>query len=161
MWLLIFNYKKHNKNYINLKVKDFPIYNYNLTVKDNLINIKLFVITCELYLNLIMDNQNYSISISRNIIFLKHYNKTILKINTTFNKNIQNKIKDMSYITLSIKLHNNSLIISTNDLVIINYQFKHNINKINSAKIFSLIDDNKFVDLLNPKANNRKLEKYL
>ena len=161
LWLVIFNYKKHNKNYINLKVKDFPIYNYNLTVKQNLINIKLFVITCELYLNLVIDNQNYSMSISKNIIFLKHYNKTILKINNTFNQNIQDKIKDMSYITLNIKLHNNKLIVSTNDLVVIDYQFKHKVNKINSAKIFSLIDENKFIDLLNPESNNRELEKYL
>ena len=159
LWLLIFNYKKHNKNYINLKVKDFPIYNYNLTVKQNIIDIKVFVITCELYLNLIMDNQNYSINISRNVIFLKHYNKTILKINTTFNKNIQEALKDMSYITINIKLHNNRLITSANDLVVINYQFKHKVNKIDSAKIFSLTNDNKFVDLLNPNFNI-EMEKY-
>ena len=63
----------------------------------------------------------------------------------------------MSYITINIKLHNNRLIISANDLVVINYQFKHKVNKIDSAKIFSLTNDNKFVDLLNPKSNNKKL----
>ena len=161
LWLVIFNYKKYNKNYINLKVKDFPIYNYNLVVKQNSIHIKLFVITCELYLNLVIDNKNYSISISRNIIFLKNIYKTIVKINTTFNKNIQDKIKDMSYITLSIKLHNNKLVVSTNDLVVIDYQFKHKVNKIENAKIFSLTEDNKFIDLLNPNSNNKELEKYL
>jgi hypothetical protein len=161
LWLVIFNYKKYNKNYIHLKVNDFPIYNYNLTIKENTINIKLFVITCELYLNLSINNKTYSISISRNIIFLKHNNKTLLKYSAIFNKNIQEALKDMSYIILNIKLHNNTLIVSTNDLVLIDYKFKNKVNKIESAKIFSLTKDNKFIDLINPNSNKKELEKYL
>ena len=161
LWLVIFNYKKHNKNYINLKVKDYPIYNYNLTVKENNIKIKLFVITCELYFNLIIDNQIYSVSISKNVIFLKHYNKTLYKYDTTINRNIQELFKDMNYIIIDIKLHNNTLIISINNIVILNYIFKNKINKINNGKIFSLTEDNKFTDLLNPNSKNRELEKYL
>jgi hypothetical protein len=161
LWLVIFNYKKYNKNYIELKVKDFPIYNYNLKINSNNINIKLFIITCELYLNLIIDGQNYSISISRNIIFLKHNNKTILKYNSVFNKNIQEAIKDMSYVILIIKLDNNHIIASVNNLIVIDYKFTYKVNKIESAKIFSLTNDNNFIDLLNPKSKNRELEKYL
>jgi hypothetical protein len=166
LWLVIFNYKKHNKHYINLKTKDFPVYNYQLKVKqskntESIIHFKLFIIVCEIYLNLLINNDNYSINITKNIIYLKHNTKTLLKINPIPNINIQNKIKNMSYVTVEIKLVNNNLIVSVNNYIVINYHLENKVNKINSAKIFSLTDNNKFIDLLNPNSTNRELEKKL
>ena len=36
LWLVIFNYKKYNKNYIPLKIKDHELKNHTLTVKNNI-----------------------------------------------------------------------------------------------------------------------------
>jgi hypothetical protein len=160
LWLVIFNYKKYNKNYIDLKTTDFPIYNYNLTIKQNTINFKLFNITCNIYLNLIIDNKKYSITINKNIINLK-YDKSLFKKEITFDKLIQNIIKDVSYITIEIKLLNNNLIVLFNNFEMINYKFMYKVNKIETASILLLTKDNQLVDLLNPKSNNKILEKYL
>ena len=163
LWLVIFNYKKYNSNYIKLKVNDFPIYNYNLTIKNNYIHFKLFIIVCELYINLIIDNQHYSINISKNIIFIKHNNKTLLKYSPINNKNIQNIIKNTNNINVEIKLINNNLTIYINDYKIINFTFKYKVNTIQKAKIFSITNDNKFIDILESKTNlkNRELNTYL
>lgn len=163
LWLVIFNYKKHNKNYLKLKVKDFPIYNYQLTVRNNLIKFKFkSIVSLELYLNLTINNQLYSINISRNVIFLKSTNKTLLKSKPSENKNIQNILKNNTEIIVEIKLHNNSLIVSMNNIIFVDYHFKFNITNIENAKIFSIMNDNNFVDLLNnTKTNKKELEKYL
>ena len=148
LWLVIFNYKKNNKNFISLKIKDFPIYDYDLSIKhknnESIIKFKLFIISCEVYLNLIIDKQNYTVNIAKDIIFLKHNSKTLLKYKPIFDKNIQNVLKDMSNITVEIKLNKNNFTVLVNDFKLINYIFKHNVHKIESGKIFSLTDKNKF-----------------
>jgi hypothetical protein len=160
LWLVIFNYKKHNKNYIKLIVKDYPLYTYNLTINNNYIRFKLFSITCELFLNLIIDNHKYLIEIRKNIIYLKYFNKTKLYINPIHNKEIQNAIKDFNYMIVKIKLDNNILLVIINNIIIINYQFKYNVNKIEDVKIFSITDNNNLIDLLNPKLVKRELGNY-
>jgi len=160
LWLVIFNYKKYNKNYIKLKVNNYPIYNYNLTVKKNSISFKLFNITCNIYLNLIIDNNKYIITINKNTIHFKH-KKTLFKKVITFDKLIQTIIKDMNYIKVEIKLSNNNLIVLFNNFEMINYKFMYKVNEINSAKILLLTNDNELIDLLNPNLINRESEKYI
>ena len=46
LWLLIFNYKKNNKHYIPLKIKDYLIFDKKLIIdKDNSVHFKIFIIT--------------------------------------------------------------------------------------------------------------------
>jgi hypothetical protein len=187
LWLVIFNYKKNNKNYISLKVKDYPIYNYNLTINHynenininslqkfktltikninknlilSLIYFKLYIITCNLYINLLIDKESYTLNITKNNIFLKHGTKKLLKYNPGENKDILDALKDMNEAIVEIKLYKNILTILVNKIIIINYTLK-NVFKIENAKIFSLTDDYKFIDLLNPESNNKELEKYI
>jgi hypothetical protein len=168
LWLVIFNYKKHNKNYINLKVKDFPIYSYDLTIKYNKINnnigsfvsFRLFNISSELYINIVIDNIKYSIIITKHAIYLKYSKKTKLYINTIFDKKFQDIFKYMNYITINIKLENSNLNLAINNLTIINYTFKYIVNKINNVKIESLSNNNKLIDLFNQKLIKRNLGKY-
>jgi hypothetical protein len=157
LWLVIFNYKKHNKNYIKLKIKDFPIYNYNLTINYNkniqqsLIKFKLYIINSELYINLIIDGYKYFIEIMQKEIYLKTIDKTKLYINTIHNKEYHEKTKENSYIIVEVKLQNNNLIVIINNLTILDYKFfKYNVNKIEKAEICYMTNYNKFIDLLSP-----------
>jgi hypothetical protein len=59
----------------------------------------------------------------------------------------------MTNIEIKIELYYNTL-------NVLNYKFKYNVNKINNVKILSIVDDNKLVDLLNPKIIDREESKY-
>ena len=167
-WRLKVNYKKNNKNYINIKDKNFPIYSYDLTIKYNKINnnigsfvsFRLFNISSELYINIVIDNIKYSIIITKHAIYLKYSKKTKLYINTIFDKKFQDIFEYMNYITINIKLENSNLNLTINNLTIINYTFKYIVNKINNVKIESLSNNNKLIDLFNLKSIKRNLEKY-
>jgi len=153
LWLVIFNYKKHNKNYIKLKIKDYPIYNYNLTNTESFCSFKLFNIISRLYMNITIDNKKYTIIIMKHVIYLKYFGKIIHKNSVFFYKKFQDIFKHMNYITVNIKLYNNTLNISINDLTVINYTFKYIVNKINNVKLLSIMPNNKVIDLLNPHLN--------
>ena len=147
LWLLIFNYKKNNKNYIDLNVKDYLTYNYDLVIKNNIIKFKIFIIYCQIYLELYIDNKKYIIMLSRYIIFFKD-SQILYKYDPFLNTSIQNALKDMSNVEINISLNNNILKIIGNNIVLIDYKFNKKVNKINNAKIIDLSNDNKLVDLL-------------
>jgi hypothetical protein len=148
LWLLIFNYKKNNKNYITLYTKDFEIYDKNIKTKNNSILFKIFVITCQIFVQFYIDNKYYKIYISRaKITFKDDKNNKLVHYFPRLNIKIQDAIKDMSYITINITLKNNVLILSANKIELINFKFKYNVNNISDAKIFSITDDNKFTNL--------------
>jgi len=148
LWLLIFNYKKNNKNYITLYTKDYEIYDKNIKTKNNSILFKIFVITCQIFVQFYIDNKYYKIYISRaKITFKDDKNNKLVHYFPRLNQKIQDAIKDMSYITINITLKNNVLILSANKIELINFKFKYNVNNISDAKIFSITDDNKFTNL--------------
>ena len=164
LWLIIFNYKKYNKNYIHLKIKDFPLYTYNLTIKSDklksFVYFKLFNILSELYINISIDNILYDINITKQLIYLKYPQKIKFFKNNIFNKEFQNIFKFMTYIEIKIELHNNILNVLINNFIVLNYKFKYNVNKIDNIKILSLTDDNKITDLLKPNIIDRKELNY-
>jgi hypothetical protein len=149
LWLLIFNYKKNNKNYIKLKVKDFPIFDKYLIIKNNNIHFKLFIITCQIFIEIYIDNKYYKLYLSRDKISLKN-NKNIKLVHNfvRLNKKIQNILKDMTNLDINITLNNNILIVIVNKFKLINYNFNYNVNKITNAKILSLSKENKFQNIL-------------
>jgi len=169
LWLVIFNYKKYNKHYILKKAKDFPLYNYNLSIQynnknlkklENIIKFKLFIISCEVHLYLIIDKKNCHIGFSKGIIYLGYNDKKLYKYNCLEDKKIQNLLKDMSEIIVEIKLFNNNLTLIVNNYKIIDFKFKYNIHKIENAKIFSITDNNQLIDLINQDVINRELDNY-
>ena len=160
LWLVIFNYKKYNKNYINLKIKDYSIYTYNLIIKHDkfksLVYFKLFNIVSQLFINIIIDNFLYNINITKELIYFKYAKKIKFFKNNIFDKEFQNIFKFMTNIEIKIELYNNILNILINNFNVLNYKFKYNVNKINNVKILSMTDGNKIIDLLNPKIENKK-----
>jgi len=164
LWLVIFNYKKHNKNYINMKIKDFPLYTYNLSIKSNkfksIVNFKIFNIVSELFINITIDDFLYYINITKYLIYFKYSKKIKFYKNNIFDKKFQNIFQYMTNIEIKIELYNNTLNILINNFNILSYKPKYNINKINDIKILSITNDNKLIDLLNPKIIDRKELNY-
>jgi hypothetical protein len=144
LWLLIFNYRKNNKNYIDLNVKDYLSYDQDLVVKNNLIKFKLYVIYCQIYIEFYIDTIKHVLSISKEQFYLKDINNTLYKYKPRLDKHIQNALKDMNNIEINILLNNNMLKVSGNNILLIEYKFQKKVNKINSAKILGLVKDNKF-----------------
>jgi hypothetical protein len=140
LWLLIFNYKKNNKNFISLKVKDFPIFDKKLIIKNNVIHFKLFIITCRIFIEIYIDNKYCNLLISRTDIRFKNINKMFFY---KTNKKIQDILKDMSELDITISLKNNIFSVFVNKLQIYNYKFLNNVSKITDAKILSITKDNK------------------
>ena len=61
LWLVIFNYKKNNKNYLDLDVKDYLISESNLIIKNNNIKFK-FLYLNKLYIVFYIDKIKYIIT---------------------------------------------------------------------------------------------------
>jgi len=149
LWLVIFNYKKNNKNYIDLNIKDYLTYDTGLKVKNNNnINFKLFNIYCQLYIEIKLDNVSYDMFISRYKITFKQSNKILVKNAVRLNNNIQEALKDMTNLEINILLHNNILQVTGNNTLLINYKFNKSIHKITYGKIYALSIDNKFKNWL-------------
>jgi hypothetical protein len=153
LWLVIFDYKKYNKNYIPIKIEDIPIYDVDLKVKNNNIHFKLFQPVLQVYLELFIDNQIYKLAIIYKFILFKSKskNKTLLKIllNENYhNKKIKKLFTTSNDLDIQIELKNNNFIVFLNNVKIINYHFKYNVNNINSAKIFTITDQYKLIDVL-------------
>ncbi len=150
LWLLIFNYPKNNKNYLDLNVSDYKIYDVNLPIKNNTINFSMFNIVCQIFIELNINNQYYKFYISRNIITMKDdKNKKLVHYEPTNNNKIKNKtvLKDMTKVNVKISLKNNEFDVSLNDISLIHYKFnfKNNVSKITEAKIMSITKDNNLI----------------
>lgn len=129
LWLVIFNYKKYNKNYIHLKISDYLLKKYELNIKNNVASFSYFNIYCQLYMNITLDNKLYIIFISKINIYLKirkNYDK-LLNVDTTLNKNIKNILKDTETYKVVIRFDNNIIKVIINNNIILEYNF----NKIN------------------------------
>ncbi len=155
LWLVIFNYKKYNSNYLTLKISDFPIYNYKLSIKNNkniigsIIHFKLYIISCDIYIIMCHNDINIALNISKGYIVLKdNINKLSIKKNIIHNKKLQNIIKDCSTLDVLIKLNNNILTLNINNVNIETFKIPYNITKIDNAIITNLTNDNKFIDLI-------------
>ena len=150
LWLVIFNYKKYNKNYISLKSKDYKLTDYNLTVKNNICNFSYFNIYFQLFIIINLDNQEYTIFISKYEIIIKSIktNKRIYNLITVNNKDFEKILKDKSNHNILLEFKNNILKISTNNNILINFNFnsiniKH--NKLIKAVVHDMTDYNKFL----------------
>jgi hypothetical protein len=163
LWLVIFNYKKYNKNYISLKTKDYKLEKYNLTIKNNICNFSYFNIYFQLFIIINLDNQGYTIFISKYEIIIKSIktNKRIYNLITVNNQEFEQILKDKSKHNILLEFKNNILTISSNNNIILNFNF-NNINikykkliklsksaRLTKADVYDMIDYNKFLDLLN------------
>ena len=153
LWLVIFNYKKYNKNYIHLKVNDYLLQKYDLNIKNNIANFSYFNIYCQLYMNITLDNMVYNVYISKINIYFKNKRgfDNLLSLNSKLNKNIKSILKDTENYNVVISLENNILKIIINGNIIIEYNF----NKINvkhktlkNITINDMAEYNKFKDNL-------------
>ena len=129
LWLVIFNYKKYNKHYIPLKVKDYLLQNYDFPIKNNKCNFSYFNVYCQLYMNITIDNKLYTLYISKLNIYFKKKNDLnyLYTHDSKLNKKIKNILKDSENYDVLITLNNNILKIIINNNTIIEYNF----NKIN------------------------------
>jgi hypothetical protein len=139
LWLVIFNYKKYNKNYLHIKVKDYELQNYELNIKNNEAKFSYFNIYCNLFINIEIDNITYNIFISKYIIYIKTVkdSKTLYKYDPKHNKNVESILKNMSKYNVLISFSNNILKISINNNVLIDYNFDK--NKIKHKKLDKVI----------------------
>jgi hypothetical protein len=152
LWLVIFNYKKYNKNYIPLKVKDYELKKIKTFIKDNSSNFSYFNIYCQLFLNITLDDNIYNVFISKNIIYFKksydNYNK-LYSLDTLTNKNIISILKDKTKYNVLVQLKNNILQVIINDNLLIDYNFdkiKYNHNSLNDVVVNDISKYNKFTD---------------
>ena len=152
LWLVIFNYKKYNKNYIPLKIKDYKLENYTIIAKNNICNFSYFNIYCNLYITILLDNLKYSIFISKYVIYIKTLknNNTLYKYDAKHDKKIENILKNKTEYNIIIELNNNILKMSVNNNILIQFNFnsikvKH--NKLNNVIIYDIEKYNKFINL--------------
>jgi hypothetical protein len=153
LWLVIFNYKKYNKNYVSLKVKDYELKDYELLIKNNNANFSYFNIYCQLFMTILLDNTLYNVFISRYVIYIKNSvnNNVLYKVNKIHNKNILNILKDKIKYDILIEFKNNNLKISINKNTLIDHNFNKNKQKHNILKNVVVKDMgvyNKFIDNL-------------
>jgi hypothetical protein len=146
LWLVIFNYKKYNKNYIPLKVKDYLLQNYEFAIKNNNLKFSYFNIYCQLYFNITIDDVIYIIYISKlNIYFKKKKDFTALYTHDSkLNKTIKNILKDSENYNVEISLNNNILKIIINNNIIIEYNFNKINTKHNNLKNVTIYDMGKY-----------------
>jgi hypothetical protein len=149
LWLVIFNYKKYNKNYIPLKVKDHKLENHTLTPQNNVCNFSYFNIYCNLYISVFLDNMEYSLFISKYLIYMKSLknNNTLYKYDAKHNKKIENFLKNKTEYNTIIELNNNIIKLSVNNNKLIEFNFndikvKH--NKLNKVIVYDIATYNKF-----------------
>ena len=144
-WLLIFNYKKNNKNYLDLNVNDYLFYETNMIIKNNTINFNIFKIifneTNNIFLHIYIDNVKYLLYIKKTIII---FYKQQLLIEKYINNDI---LKDMDYTIINISLQKNIIKITGNNVLLLEYTFNYNINKITDVILYDLSKENKFIDL--------------
>ena len=152
LWLTIFNYKKYNKNYIPLKVKDYKLENYTITAKNNICNFSYFNIYCNLYVTALLDNQEYSLFISKYLIYMKNLknNNTLYKYDAKHDKKIETILKNKTDYKIVVELNNNILKMSINNNKLIEFNFntikvKH--NKLNKLIVYDIAKYNKLLDL--------------
>jgi len=149
LWLVIFNYKKYNKNYLKLPIKDYPIFNKNPIIKNNQIKFKIFNVVCDYFFNIELDNQLYKLFVGNGKISLKNKNnQKFIHFNPRENKNIQNTIKDMTELIFDISLSNNIFVLKINNKQLIKYTFSFKVNKITKCTLIDISNNNKFIDLL-------------
>jgi len=149
LWLVIFNYKKYNKNYIPLKIKDYKLENHTITVKNNICNFSYFNIYCNLYISIFLDNAEYSLFISKYLIYMKSLknNNTLYKYDAKHNTKIENILKNKTQYNTIIELNNNIIKMSVNNNKLIEFNFssiklKH--SKLNKVIIYDIAKYNKF-----------------
>ena len=142
LWLLIFNYRKNNKNYIDINVVDYLTSDKNIPIHNNNISFTIFIIYCQLYSHIIIDNIKYELYISRYRIYLKSNGQTLFKSNVGRDKMIQGLLKDMSNVSFQITLKNNVLNIIANNKILISHNFKHNVKNMSNIILYSLSKDN-------------------
>jgi hypothetical protein len=118
-----------------------------LTIKKNSINFKIHVVICQIYLHLIIDNINYFLYLSKYKIFLKKDKIKLLNILPFNNFNFPQIFKNMIDLQIKISLESNKLGIICNKKNIVNYKFNYKVDQINKATIFSLANENIFLDL--------------
>jgi hypothetical protein len=151
LWLLIFNYKKNNKNYIDLNCKDYVNYDSELMIKNNTINFKLFLITFGINIEFYINNLLYNLIVGKSFVILKFYTvdqKGILLYidNIIFKKNFQNVLKDMSDTLFKLIFDKYSISLYVNKLLFFKHPLKYSINKLEKCKIILLSKDNKLID---------------
>jgi hypothetical protein len=146
LWLVIFNYKKYNKNYINLKVKDYLLQNYEFAIKNNNLKFSYFNVYCQLYMNITIDDTIYNLYISKlNIYFKKKKDFTALYTHDSkLNKTIKNILKDSENYNVELSLNSNILKIIINNNIIIEYNFNKINTKHNNLKNITIYDMAKY-----------------
>jgi hypothetical protein len=151
LWLVIFNYKKYNKNYIPLKVKDYVLKNYQVNIKNNNLKFSYFNIYCQLYMSIKIDDTIYNIYISKLNTYIKKNkdSKVLYTYDSKLSKNInlKNILIDRENYNVLIIFDNNILKFIINNNIIIEYNFnKKNIkhNNLKSITIYDMAKYNKF-----------------
>jgi hypothetical protein len=149
LWLVIFNYKKYNSNYIHLYAKDYTIFNKNISIKKSSIKFKIKNMNCDIFIELNIDNNLYSIQISKTKIILKdNKNNKLVNYFITNNKLFQKEIKYWCDLLINITLDNNILECTANNLKLIYYKFPFSVKNIIHSKILYLTKNNTFKNLL-------------
>ena len=157
LWLVIFNYRKYNKNYLHLKVKDYNLEKSNLTIKKNIINFSYFNHYCQIFIEFMLDNDNFNIFISKYTIYIKKYIKSknmyvyIYVYDTVHDKKVHNILKDSINYNVLMNFNNNILNVNINNKMLFEYNFdetKIKYNTLKNAILYDVTKSNKFVNKL-------------
>ena len=149
LWLVIFNYKKHNKNF--LLVKDYPLLTYKLVPSKNSASLSFYNVFCQIYAEFSLDKHKFSFYISKSSIYLKSYGSAsasgsyLVSYNPKFNDHkIQNILKDKSEFSLLVefKEKSNTLYVFVNKHKFIKYTFTKKFHHLKDINIFNLVKYN-------------------
>ena len=133
LWLLIFNYKKNNKNYKELEGSEYVLKDYELKVINNEIRFKIFIIECDIYMDIYIDDKCYSIGIGRKFLLI-FINKKLVKRESIINrKDIQELLKEGSTLDINVNILKGEMRIICNNVELMKYKTG---GKIKRGKIY-------------------------
>lgn len=95
MWLVIFNYMKYNKNYIELPMNKYQLTNKKIKINDNCFYFSIFYSVFDLYMLMNIDDVIYSLYIVRDVII---FTKLFEKVKMEEVKEIKNKLEENNLI---------------------------------------------------------------
>jgi hypothetical protein len=143
-WLIIFNYKKYNKNYISLKAKDFVLKNYHLIVKNNSSKFKISTQFCRLNFDIYFDNKNlsslYKFFISERECYIRNKSRKKFYSNE-LKKNNAKKIFHKKELEIEIKLVDSTIFFYVNGHLVIDYKIEK--KNIVSILLYDISKENK------------------
>lgn len=148
MWLVIFNYKTNNSNYVKLPESNFNIRNMDLISYKNTIHFEIYSPCHQIFLEIFTDRGKYEIQFSRGRCIMRD-SKKHKYINYTIASHLSKLqiFKDETTADINIHLKNNYLTVNVNGEKFFTVKLNKPTKLLRMGKLYYLSDDNLVKDM--------------